>query len=158
MWFEEAADILPFRDRAEAGRRLGAMLATYAASSDRFKHATTEEQWSKLLGAIHRKLGTVKNSELQNWRAFSGPGGTSMEVIHKTQFEKSEATEDFNWLFVDGKPELLVPVAECAERTALVVGDVPAGVLEGKDLLGDRRFDVRGLGAHQAEHGQQAQD
>ena len=30
-----------------------------------------------------------------------------MEVVHKTQFEKSEATEDFNWLFVDGKPELL---------------------------------------------------
>ena len=79
----------------------------YADSSDRFKKATTDEQWSKLLGAIHRKLGTVKSSNLQNWRAFSGTGGTTMEVVYKTQFEKSEATEDFNWLIVNGKPELL---------------------------------------------------
>jgi uncharacterized protein DUF4019 len=79
----------------------------YAASAPGLKTSVSEEQWNKFLGAIHRKLGKVKSSDLESWRTFSGMGGTTMQVTFKTQFEKSEGTEDFNWLFVDGKPQLL---------------------------------------------------
>jgi hypothetical protein len=95
--------VVNFHSQLDAGK----FHDIYGTSSDRFKKATTEEEWNKLLGAIHRKLGNVKSSGLTNWRAFTGPGGTTMQVSFKTRFEKSEAIEDFNWLMVDGKPELL---------------------------------------------------
>jgi hypothetical protein len=76
--------------------------AVYAACDDKFHQATSESEFVKLLGAIHRKLGNVQQSNLRNsgvaW--FAGQGAT-VTLIYDTRFAEGSGSERFVWHIKD---------------------------------------------------------
>lgn len=70
----------------------------------RLHAATTEADFTKLLGAVHRKLGTVRQSNLLNWRAgwYTGQGATVSRTF-ATTFSAGSATEQFVWHIDDNR-------------------------------------------------------
>lgn len=59
------------------------------------RKASSREQFGKLLGAVHQKLGSVKESKQVGWNANSGTGGTFVTVTMQTTFQKGAGTEEF---------------------------------------------------------------
>jgi Protein of unknown function (DUF4019) len=72
--------------------------AIYASCDDKFHQITSESDFTKLLEAIHRKLGNVQHSDLKNkgvaW--YSGEGAT-VTLIYETKFAEGTGTERFIW-------------------------------------------------------------
>lgn len=70
----------------------------YKAADDKFHAATSENDLTKLLHAVHTKLGTVKNASVKNtgmaW--FAGQGAT-VTLIYDTKFSEGAGTEQFVW-------------------------------------------------------------
>jgi hypothetical protein len=81
--------------------------ALYAASDDGFRRTTNEPDFTKLLEAIHRKLGAVQQADLRNtmlaWR--TGQGST-VTLIYATNFASGNATEKFVWHVTNGTSTL----------------------------------------------------
>jgi hypothetical protein len=81
--------------------------ALYAASDDGFRRTTNEPDFTKLLEAIHRKLGAVQQADLRNtmlaWR--TGQGST-VTLIYATDFASGNATEKFVWHVTNGTSTL----------------------------------------------------
>jgi len=79
----------------------------YASADEKFRNATTETDFVKLLGAIHNKLGTVRESNLRNtgvaW--FSGQGAT-VTIVYETKFSGGTGTEKFVWHIKDNQATL----------------------------------------------------
>lgn len=67
----------------------------YAAAHADLKSATTEEDFVKLLDAVHRKLGRQVKSTSQGWRLNTVNGRTTMTVTHESEFEHGKGTEIF---------------------------------------------------------------
>jgi hypothetical protein len=67
----------------------------YSEGSDELKKTTTEQSLTRLLGAIDRKLGPVKNAQSNGWNLNYNASGTSMTLRFKTQFEKGTGAETF---------------------------------------------------------------
>lgn len=76
----------------------GQYTAVYATCDEKFQEATSESDFSKLLEAIHRKLGNVQQANLRNtaiaW--FSGQGAT-VTLVYETKFAEGTGTEQFVW-------------------------------------------------------------
>jgi hypothetical protein len=81
--------------------------AVYAACDEKFHQATSESDFVNLLGAVHRKLGTVQQSNLRNtgiaW--FSGQGAT-VTLVYDTRFSDGTAIEKFVWHIKDENASL----------------------------------------------------
>jgi hypothetical protein len=81
--------------------------AVYAACDEKFHQATSESDFVNLLGAVHRKLGTVQQSNLRNtgiaW--FSGQGAT-VTLVYDTKFSDGTAIEKFVWHIKDENASL----------------------------------------------------
>ena len=81
--------------------------AIYAATDAKFKAASTEPDFTKLLGAVHNKLGTVREANLRNtgvaW--FAGQGAT-VTLVYETKFTEGSASEQFVWHIKDGEATL----------------------------------------------------
>ena len=75
----------------------------YAQSDDSLKKAATTEDLTRLLSAVNRKLGAVKNSESNGWNINFTPSGRSITLRYKTQFEHGTGAETFFYRFPDGK-------------------------------------------------------
>lgn len=79
----------------------------YAASDDKLHQATSESDFVNLLGAIHRKLGYVQQSDLRNtgiaW--FAGQGAT-VTLVYETKFSQGTGIEKFVWHIKDNSPLL----------------------------------------------------
>jgi hypothetical protein len=79
----------------------------YKAADDKFHEATTENDFVKLLNAVHNKLGTVKKASVVNtgvaW--FAGQGAT-VTLVYDTQFSDGTGTEKFVWHLKDGQATL----------------------------------------------------
>jgi hypothetical protein len=79
----------------------------YSASDEKLHQATSESDFVKLLEAIHRKLGTVQQSDLRNtgiaW--FMGQGAT-VTLVYDTKFAEGNASEKFVWHIKDNKATL----------------------------------------------------
>src|SRR5882757_2941336 len=58
----------------------------YSAADDRFKQASTEQEILDLLQAIHRKLGTVKNSSEAGFFVNTNPLETVVTLTYQTEF------------------------------------------------------------------------
>lgn len=78
--------------------------ALYVGADEKFHNATTEPDFTKLLEAIHGKLGTVRGSNLRNasigW--FAGQGAT-VTLVYDTTFSDGSATEQFLWHISDNR-------------------------------------------------------
>jgi len=79
----------------------------YEESADQNKKATTEQQFTKLLAAIHDKLGDAKNAQSTGWNVNYRPTGTVITLTYKTEFEKGSGTETFTYAMSSGTALLL---------------------------------------------------
>jgi len=81
--------------------------AIYQGADEKFHSASTEGDFTKLLQAIHSKLGTVKEANLRNtgvaW--FAGQGA-SVTLVYDTKFTEGSGTEQFVWHIKDDRAAL----------------------------------------------------
>jgi hypothetical protein len=75
----------------------------YAAGAAELKKATTEQQLTRLLAAIDRKLGPVKASQKGGWNVNWSGGGTTVTINYKTEFERGSGQERFVFRISGGK-------------------------------------------------------
>jgi major membrane immunogen (membrane-anchored lipoprotein) len=75
----------------------------YSESADELKKTTTEQNLTRLLAAIDRKLGPVKSAEANGWSVNYNSSGTSVTLKFKTQFEKGTGAETFVYRISGGK-------------------------------------------------------
>jgi hypothetical protein len=81
--------------------------AAYAASDDRLRRATSQPDFIKLLEAVHRKLGTVEQANLQNTRfAWYTGQGAPVTLIYATKLSTGSANEQFVWHIKSGAATL----------------------------------------------------
>ena len=82
----------------------------YQATDDLFKNATTETNFTVVLQAVHRKLGTVHAAAQQTFYSRDQAGmnpGSYISMTYDTEFAEGHATESFNYRVVDGKVRLV---------------------------------------------------
>jgi hypothetical protein len=75
----------------------------YSAGSDDLKKVTTEQDLTRLLAAIDRKLGAVKTAEPNGWNVNYNSGGTFVTLNFKTRFERGTGAETFKYRITGGK-------------------------------------------------------
>lgn len=81
--------------------------AVYAATDTGFRSASTEADFTKLLEAIHRKLGTVRESDLQNVNVAWHTGeGATVNLTYNTKFSSGSGIELFRWHISDNRAQL----------------------------------------------------
>jgi len=71
-----------------------------------FKKMTSQDEMTKILTAVHTKLGNVRTSKNQTWRANQQNLTTYIEMVQDTEFEQGKGTEDFVFIFADKKVTL----------------------------------------------------
>lgn len=80
----------------------------YGTTDDGFRKVMSEEKFSALLGAVHRKLGNVTNASRGNYRVnWDSTWGKTATVSYSTHFDGGDATEQFIWRFNGDRPMLL---------------------------------------------------
>ena len=75
----------------------------YSEASDELKKTTGEQDMARLLTAIDRKLGPVKNAEKNGWNVNYNTSGTSVTLKFNTQFERGTGAETFVYRIAGGK-------------------------------------------------------
>ena len=78
----------------------------YDQADEGFHKAAKEADVIALFEAIHRKLGSVKQSTQSGWRVNSTTTGTIVNLQYNTEFTDGNATEQFVFL-VSGDKALL---------------------------------------------------
>lgn len=74
----------------------------YAAADPELRKASSQDDFTKFLAAIHRKLGEVKQSTLRNWNTSWNTGqGTIVTLTYDTTFSTGSGTEQFLWRISD---------------------------------------------------------
>lgn len=69
--------------------------AIYASTAPDLKRVSSEEKFSALLAAVHRKLGKVQSVKRQNWRVNYNTAGTFVTLSYATVFAGGDAEEEF---------------------------------------------------------------
>jgi hypothetical protein len=79
----------------------------YAGADKKFHNFTSETDFAKLLEMVHRKLGTVEQSNLRNTEVawFAGQGAT-VTLVYDTSFAAGSGTEQFVWHISDNRATL----------------------------------------------------
>jgi len=72
--------------------------AIWASTSNEFRKITTQDQFERLLTAIHGKLGVVKEAKQQGWQANTNNGVSTVVINTGTTFEKGDGTETFTFI------------------------------------------------------------
>lgn len=97
-----AAAIVDFHQQFNAGK----FKELYAAGHDDLKAAAKEEDFVKLLEAVHRKLGKYVKSTDAGWRVNTFNLKTVVLLTQKAEFEHGKGTETFSYI-VSGESCLL---------------------------------------------------
>ncbi|MBB5030925.1 hypothetical protein [Prosthecobacter vanneervenii] len=79
----------------------------YAAGHQELKASATEEDFVKLLEAVHRKLGKYVKDGDGSWRVNTVNFKTVVSVSRKAEFEHGKGTETFSFI-VSGESCLLL--------------------------------------------------
>lgn len=79
----------------------------YKASHSKFQKATTEKDWADLIGAVHRKLGKVKDSTQVRFNQNTFNLTTTVVLIQNTTFERGSGTETFSFQMEGEKAKLV---------------------------------------------------
>jgi len=81
--------------------------ALYQAADPKLRTITTATDFTKLLAAIHHKLGTVRNADMRTYAAAWYAGqGTTVTLTYNTTFSGGSGTEQFIWHISDGRAML----------------------------------------------------
>jgi hypothetical protein len=91
--------------RARAARQSYAEI--YQTSGPEFRQATTEEQFTRFMSGLERKLGSWQSSGDPGWNVMRTTGGHSVRLSYQSHFAKGTATEQFAWRIQGGQPILL---------------------------------------------------
>ena len=75
----------------------------YSEAADDLKKATPEQNLTRLLAAIDRKLGAFKSAQSNGWNMNYNASGTTVTLTLKTQFEKGTGVETFVYRISGGK-------------------------------------------------------
>jgi len=78
----------------------------YVDTTEGFREAATEAEFVEFLGAIRRKLGNVRESELTGIEVNWDSDGTSIYLSYDTTYELGKATEQFVWVVEGEKARL----------------------------------------------------
>jgi len=72
--------------------------AIYDSTDRKFQNVTSQSDFTKLLTAVHQKLGTVQHTNTRNvgvaW--YTGQGAT-VTLVYDTTFSAGTGTEQFVW-------------------------------------------------------------
>jgi hypothetical protein len=79
----------------------------YSQADDAFRGATKQQDFLDFVGAVHRKLGKVRNASQSGYFVNFSTSGTQVRLNYQTKFEGGDAQEEFVW-HVSGKQALLV--------------------------------------------------
>jgi len=78
----------------------------YGQASDDFKRTTSEDKLTRLLTAIDRRLGPVKDANRTSWGVNYNTSGTTVTLKFRTTFERGTGDESFTYRIVGGKAVL----------------------------------------------------
>jgi hypothetical protein len=67
----------------------------YTATGSDFKGVTTRDDFTKLLGAIHTKLGNFQSGKTVGWNDNANTDGHYVTLNREAQFERGAAQEQF---------------------------------------------------------------
>jgi hypothetical protein len=84
-------EVQHFHDLLDAGKSA----AIYAAASDEFKKASTQEDFVALLDAVHRKLGDFKSTSQKGWNVNYNTSGKFVTITYETVYAEGKAAEQF---------------------------------------------------------------
>lgn len=93
-------------DTFHAQLNAGSFDAIYQGSSNDMKQASTENSIVKLLGAVHRKLGTFRSGKLQGWNENYNTSGHFVMVGYAATYDRGVASETFTYRIDKGAPVL----------------------------------------------------
>lgn len=79
----------------------------YAQSAPEMKAATTPDAHTKLMSAIHRKLGNFQSGADTSWNDNVATGGHFLTIGYAAKYDRGTATETFVY-GIDGARALLV--------------------------------------------------
>jgi hypothetical protein len=79
----------------------------YAEAADELKKAKSEPEFTRLLSAVERKLGPVKNAQSNGWNVNWNQSATTATLRFNTQFEKGTGAETFIYKITGGKAQLV---------------------------------------------------
>jgi hypothetical protein len=79
----------------------------YVQSDKLFQESASEPDMVALLGAVHAKLGTVKNATSQGWHVNATPQGTFVTLGYDVDFSEGKGQEEFAFK-MNGNQALLV--------------------------------------------------
>ena len=78
----------------------------YVDTTEGFREVANEAEFAEFLGAIRRKLGDVRQSELTGVTVNWSGDGTSIWLSYDTKYELGNATEEFVWMTEGEKTRL----------------------------------------------------
>jgi uncharacterized protein DUF3887 len=79
----------------------------YKESDPLFKQNVSEPDGTALFGAVHAKLGNVKNATAAGWHVNTTTGGTFVTLQYEVDFSEGKGTEQFAFK-MNGNQALLV--------------------------------------------------
>jgi hypothetical protein len=79
----------------------------YTSTGPEFKAVSTREDFTKLLAAVHRKLGNFQSGKTANWNDNATTGGHFLTLQRTAQFERGPAQEEFVFK-VEGQKAVLI--------------------------------------------------
>ncbi len=78
-----------------------------AGATDEFRKSASEEDLTKFLAAVHRKLGDFLAAGPPAYTFQATTGGNFVVLTYESTFEHGKGTERFTWKMVDGQPRLM---------------------------------------------------
>jgi hypothetical protein len=97
------AEVARFR-QSMAAQQFGQI---YSEASDQLKKTMTEQELVRVLAAIDRKLGPVKDAKKNGWTVNYNTSGTSVTLKFKTEFDRGAEEETFVYRITGGKAQLV---------------------------------------------------
>jgi len=97
------AGVTRFHQQLDAGK----FDEIYNEAAPEFRSATTHEDFLAFAGAVHRKLGAVRDATQTNFSVNWTTSGTRVVVDYTTKFDQGDAVEHFTWK-IDGDKAVLV--------------------------------------------------
>jgi hypothetical protein len=88
---DASAKVATFHQRLDAGD----FAAIWNDSGPDLKTTTTQESFTKLLAAVHGKLGKVRESKQIGWNSEMSTSGSLTELTMQTRFERGSGEESF---------------------------------------------------------------
>lgn len=79
----------------------------YADADDTFRAKNSEQDFTALLAAVHRKLGVIKQTSSRGFTVNVNGKGTFFNLSYQTTFSDGTATEAFAWRAADGACKLV---------------------------------------------------